>query len=418
MGRLLNAALKALALYAGLLLATAHTGRSAELDLSVELRAVSSDATATRLGGELGKLRYDGDHEGLRFGYLRLGYRADITPTLRFAAEAISYGDHDVNAIDLTEAYLDWRPIPASAWRSRLKVGAFYPEISLENRMRGWRSPYTLSFSAINTWVGEELRTIGAEYNLDWLGLANGHNFEVSSGVTAFGWNDPAGTVVGSRGWALHDRQSTLFGRFANRGTPLPERTVFFDDLDKRAGYTINTSLRYRGLLELRALHYDNRARLGVAAPTIDDATWQTYFDSVGARWTPSPAWTAIAQWLHGRTLLDAPQPANDWTTNAWTFESHFLLVSNTQGRWRYSARYDRFFVQQTASNFAQFIGGIYFNERGHAWTLAVQRSCGQHWNVALEGLQVDSDVEQRALLGQPDVARERQLQLALRYER
>ena len=413
MGRLLNAALKALALYAGLLLATAHTGRSAELDLSVELRAVSSDATATRLGGGLGKLRYDGAHEGLRFGYLRLGYRGDITPTLRFAAEAVSYGDHDVNPIDLTEAYLDWRPIPASAWRSRLKVGAFYPEISLENRMRGWRSPYTLSFSAINTWVGEELRTIGAEYNLDWLGLAHGHNFEVSSGVAAFGWNDPAGTVVGSRGWALHDRQTTLFGRFAHRGQPLPERTVFFDDLDKRAGYSINTSLRYRGLFEVRALHYDNRARLGVAAASINDATWETYFDSIGARWTPSPSWTAIAQWLHGRTLLDAPQPAN-----AWSFGSHFLLVSNTQGRWRYSARYDSFAVDQTNSDFAEYIGGIYFNERGHAWTFAVQRSCGPHWNVTLEGLQVDSNVEQRALLGQPDVARERQLQLALRYER
>ena len=413
MGRLLNTVSSVLALSLGLLLAAPRICHGGEFDLSLELRAVSSDATATRLGGGLGKLRYDGAHEGVRFGYLRLGYRGDITPTLRFAAEAVSYGDHDVNPIDLTEMYLDWRPIPASAWRSRVKVGAFYPEISLENRMRGWRSPYTLSFSAINTWVGEELRTIGAEYSLDWLGLAHGHDFEFSSSVAAFGWNDPAGTVIGGRGWALHDRQSTLFGRFANHGQPLSELTVFYDDLDKRAGYTASSSFRYRGLVELRGLHYDNRARLGIEAPRIHDATWETYFDSLGARWTPSASWTLIAQWLRGRTLEGAPQPAN-----AWTFDSHFLLASNKQGRWRYTARYDKFSVQQTASDFAQYIGGIYLNERGHAWTLAAQRGFDEHWNATLEAIEVRSDVEQRALLGQPNAATERQLQLALRYER
>ena len=129
MGRLLNAAPGALALSLVLLLAAPQTSRGGEFDLSLDLRAVISDATATRLGGGLGKLRYDGNHDGLRLGYLRLGYRGDITPTLRFAAEAVGYGDHDVNPIDLTEMYLDWRPIPASAWRSRVKVGAFYPEI-------------------------------------------------------------------------------------------------------------------------------------------------------------------------------------------------------------------------------------------------------------------------------------------------
>ena len=116
---------------------------------------------------------------------------------------------------------------------------------------------------------------------------------------------------------------------------------------------------------------------------------------------------------MHGRTLEDEPQPAN-----AWTFSSHFLLASNKQGRWRYSARYDKFFVEQTASNFAQYIGGIYLNERGHAWTLAAQRSFGEHWNATLEALEVRSDVEQRSLLGEPNAATERQVQLALRYER
>ena len=80
--------------------------------------------------------------------------------------------------------------------------------------MHGWRSPYTLSFSAINTWVGEELRTIGAEYSLDWLGRSHGHDFDFTLSAAGYGWNDTAGTVIATRGWGLHDRQSTLFGRY------------------------------------------------------------------------------------------------------------------------------------------------------------------------------------------------------------
>ena len=68
--------------------------------------------------------------------------------------------------------------MPKSAWRSNLKIGAFYPPISLEHRASGWSNPYTISSSALNTWVGEELRTIGVGYELDHLGIAEGGRFD------------------------------------------------------------------------------------------------------------------------------------------------------------------------------------------------------------------------------------------------
>ena len=406
MGRLLTA------LGACAALLSTHTAGAYEFDLDVDLRAVSSNATPTRLTGGLGKLRYDQQHDGLRLGYVRLGYRVDATQTLRVAVEAAAYGDHDVNTLDLTEIYAEWRPIPSSTWRSRLKAGAFYPEISLENRMRGWRSPYTLSFSAINTWVGEELRTIGAEYSLDWLGRSNGRQFDFSLNAALYGWNDPAGTVLASRGWGLHDRQSSLFGRFANRGMPLEARTVFYDEMDQRAGYYVGASMKFRGLLEARVLHYDNRANLAAAAPKINDDAWLTYFDSLGLRWTPTADWTVVTQWLHGRTYVDTYPP-----TNAWSFDSEFLLASWKPGALRYSARYDRFASQQTASNFYQYVG-IYFGDRGHAWTLECDRQFSDHWSAALEGIEVSSSVAQRVLppIDAPAQATERQLQLSLRY--
>ena len=383
-----------------------------ELDVSLDVRAASSDATHSRLEGGLGKLRYDSTDDGLRLGYLRLGYRVDLTQTVRVTAEAVAYGDHDVNPLDLTELYAEWRPIPSSSWRSRLKVGAFYPEISLENRMRGWRSPYTLSYSAINTWVGEELRTIGAEYSLELLGRSRGHAFDLTFNAAAFGWNDTAGTVLASRGWGLHDRQSTLFGRFGNGGQPLSEHTLFYDDLDKRAGYYAGAALNYRGLLEARVLHYDNRARISHDNATIRDDPWVTYFESMGLRWTPTAEWTLITQWLHGRTYDDIGLP-----TNAWSFDSEFLLGSYKRGPMRYSARYDRFSTLQTASNFIQYIG-FYLGDDGHAWTLAATRQLSEHWTAVLEGIQVDSDVAQRAFTGELPYQRERQLQLAIRYDR
>jgi len=412
MGRLLKpAGAPALALATVLALVGAPRVQADELDLSVDLRAVSSDATTSRLNGGLGTLRYDAQHDGLRLGYVRLGYRGELAPTVRVVAEAVAYGDHDVNALDLTEAYADWRPFPSGAWRSRVKVGAFYPEISLENRMRGWRSPYTLTYSAVNTWIGEELRTIGGEYSLDWLGLANGHSWEASASVAAFGWNDPAGTVLATRGWGMTDRQGTLFGRFANGGQPFGSRTVFYDDLDKRPGYYASGVLKWRGLLELRALHYDNRARLGVEAPQIRDATWLTRFESVGLRLTPSEHLTLVGQWLHGRTFED--QLPN---RNAWSYAGSFALASWKQGPWRWSARWDRFDVRQTESSF-EYLPFLTASD-GHAWTASVDRALGEHWHATVECVRSDSSNLLRPYLGQAVAQREQQWQLALRWER
>jgi len=409
MGRLLKpAGAPALALATVLALVSAPRTHADELDLSVDLRAVSSDATTSRLAGGLGTLRYDAQHDGLRLGYVRLGYRGDLAPTLRVTVEAVAYGDHDVNALDLTEAYGEWRPFPAGAWRSRVKLGAFYPEISLENRMRGWRSPYTLTYSAINTWVGEELRTIGGEYSLDWLGLANGHNWEASGSVAAFGWNDPAGTVLSLRGWGLTDRQGTLFGRFGNGGSPMGGQTEFYDDIDKRAGYYASGVVRYRGLLELRALHYDNRANPAAEAPRIQDSAWPTRFESLGARWTPTQQLTLIGQWLHGRTYEGTDVP-----TNAWSYASEFLLASWKQEAWRYSVRFDRFTMQQTTSSY-----GFFAENDGHAWTASLDRALGENWHATVEYVRVDSSNALREYFGQAVDQRERQWQLALRWER
>src|SRR6185437_6111030 len=75
----------------------------------------------------------------------------------------------DRDVIDPLEIYASWHSGADDygvSWSA--KAGAFFPTISLENDDLGWTSPYTLTPSAINSWIGEELRTIGSEGTLRW----------------------------------------------------------------------------------------------------------------------------------------------------------------------------------------------------------------------------------------------------------
>ncbi len=398
MGRLLTCL--ALALFAS------ATRAEADFDATLDLRAVASEGLPSYLNGGLGKLRFDPQHDGLRLGQLRFAVRTPVTDTIGFTAEATTWGDHDKQALDLIEAVFDWRPLPSSLWRSEVRVGAFYAPISLENRMRGWRSPYTISSSAINTWIGEELRTIGAEYNLDWLGALEGHGFEAGFTAAAYGWNDPAGIVIALRGWSIHDRQTTLFGRVGQQGQGMVDgRTLFYDDIDHNVGVYAGGTLKWRGLLEIRALRYDNRGDPRIAAPSINDYSWDTRFDSFGARLTPDAHWTLIWQYMRGITEAGA-------VLNKWYFGSQFLLASWQTGPHRLSARVERFATRQVASAY-----GSFNNDDGSARTVAYGYQFSQRWSAMAEGLWIRSRLPLRRALGEPVFASERQLQVAVRLE-
>lgn len=389
-----------------LLLAPALSSASA-LDATIDLRAVAADGLSSYLSGGLGELRFDDQHDGLRLDSVRIGYRDDFLEIVHVNVQAFSYVDHDRNLLDLTEASVEIRPFPINSWRSHLKIGAFYAPISLENRLEGWRSAYTLSPSAINTWIGEELRTIGAEYNLDWLGRQRGYNWELGLTASAFGFNDSAGALIAMRGWAIDDRQTTLFGRIGQPGpAPIAGIREFYGDIDHRAGYYVGANAAYRDGLQFRALHYDNRANTDAFSTGLNDYAWHTKFDSAGVRWQPSDRWTVISQWLAGSTCV-AEDPY------CWEYRSAFLLGSWQFGKNRLSARYDGFEMHQTSPADAPFLN----SDRGHAWTLAYLRQLNATWSIALEALQIDSSLASRVSIGEPVMAAERELQLAVRLD-
>jgi hypothetical protein len=375
-------------------------------EVDVDVRLVGSRGERSVMNGGLGTVRYDDSESRLRLGRARFALSETFGEVWSLHLDASSWEDHDRNPVDLTEAYLQFRPYPfGDGYRFRLKAGAFYAPISLENRAAGWESPYTLSYSAINTWLGQELRTIGAEAQLDWLGTRNHHAFDLALLGGVFGWNDPAGTVIASRGFSLSDRQTTLFGRVGapHSGRLLPVQ--LFGEIDNRAGFYTGVEARYYDRVVVRVLHYDNRGDPAAFDAALQNFAWDTHFDAAGIRAESGDGWTAIAQYLNGETAI---APSSGYL--GWPFKARFAMLSKETIRGRISVRYDSFAVDSDTIQ-----GGG--TQHGHAWTAAYVFEPNLRWRFTLEWLRVVSDSENRPFyLGVPARATETQVQLAARF--
>jgi hypothetical protein len=133
--------------------------------------ATTSHQTSWLKGG-LGKLDSGGGGGGggqsVAFvGQALADLRLQLDPALAgFVRLRLAPNQHA--PFDILEAYARYQPVSTRDWLWSVKLGAFFPPISLENESVGWTSPWTLTPSAINSWVGDELRTIGGESNLEW----------------------------------------------------------------------------------------------------------------------------------------------------------------------------------------------------------------------------------------------------------
>lgn len=385
----------------------ASAAHATDWEIDLDMRLLSSDGQRSYFDGGTGALRFGENQSGLQLGRLRLALDQSVGELWSVHLDASDWGDHDRNPIDLTEAYLLFRPYPFDGLRARVKAGAFYAPISLENRGPGWESPYTLTPSALNTWVGEELRTIGLEGQLEWLGTRTGHWFDAGLTGAVYGWNEPAGVALASQGFMLDDRQTTLFGR-VNPTSGLNVPREVFHEIDGRAGVYAGIEARFLDRLVVRALRYDNRGD-----PTRQDGVthifaWLTTFDSAGARLESASGWTGIAQWLKGETTI---QPHGN--RFGYPFDAKFLLISKRSGRHTVSVRYDRF---EVLTNFTTSSGDDYA-QYGHAWTVAYLFEPNAHWRFALEWLDVSTDSSLReALLPEAERSRERKVEASFRY--
>ena len=376
-------------------------------ELDLDGRLVNLDAPPPYIAGGLGSLRFGGDESGLRIGRIRLALTQPFGNLWSVHLDASSWGDHDKIPAGLTEAYLQFRPYPFAGYRLRIKAGAFYAPISLENRTSGWESPYTLSYSAINSWLAEEVRTIGTEAQLEWLGTRTGHDFDVGLAAGLFGWNDGAGTALAYGGFTLTDRQTVLWGRAGAPGGPVTAAEPF-REMSGNAGAYGGVEIRYLDRVVLRFLRYDNDANPGTPDPVTHAQPWSTQFNSAGLRVESGIGWTVIAQYLSGATYI-APTGED----RRWPFKASFALLSKRIGPHIFSARYDRFEVDGPGDSGQP--GEVW--QKGHAVTLAYIFQPQPRWRIALEWLHVTgTSYSLEEYQDGPPMARQNQLQLAIRY--
>ncbi|RZA17417.1 MAG: hypothetical protein EOP93_13350 [Lysobacteraceae bacterium] len=374
----------------------------------IDLRVAAPASQQDWSDGGLGKTRFGGSSHAAISAAVVAAWQP--TPEL-LASATLQLQSDQRRPLDLLDASLRWRPVSTTAWRWSAKIGVFYPPVSLENDAVGWTSAWTLTPSAINSWVGEELRSTGIEMRIE-------HRGEMASwsGVaSAFGRNDPAGELLASRGWALNDLTSGLFARVrqpdayaAQARTEPPVRFDPFLEIDHRTGWYAGIARDGVDGSRLALLRYDNRgdpeAWANVAGRRL--YAWHTRFWSLGGKMTVGEV-ELVAQAMDGGTAFE-PQPGLYLDSR---FSAGYLLASwNPGGAWQPALRVDRFRIRQLPEALEAPL-----SEHGNAWVAALNWRPDARWRVTGELLRVDSTRNQRVLEGRSRRQVDLQAQLSLR---
>lgn len=335
-----------------------------------------------------GQLDYAESVIGLGPQYFTLDAATDSAFSGRIHAQ---WHNRPETGLSITEAWLNWAPLPVNGYRLRARIGYFYPQLSLENTDTAWTSPYSSTFSAINSWVAEEIRARGGEFSIG----RPGHFFQSSQSWTAFigafQGNDPAGTILAWRGFALHNLQTGLGERvdFANylslQTGPLALQNPWVEptrELDHRTGYYVGVHWQYEQQTRIRAYHYDNNGDPLVFSH--QQYGWRTRFNSIAMQHFINDNWQFVAQWLDGNTLMGPGAVDADFT--AW-----FLLAHWQRGAISATVRYDDFKVvdKDTTPNDNN-------NGNGQAILLALSYSLNDQLNVGVEHVLLNSEQQNR----------------------
>ena len=357
------------------------------LEADVDLRASVVGGEDSWLDGGFGKLRYGGDDgettPRARIASIGLAWKPQISWNFS-ALASLSYQSQLKSDPDLSEAFLKFNSGPAQT-QLDVRAGLFWPPISQEHGGGNWLVTDTVTPSAANSWVGEEVKVLGLEGTVKT--ALSDHELALTG--AAFLHNDMSGTALSYRGWALHDVRVTM-----NADLPLPPLSPSrapYQDTITSPFWEVDGRMGFYGRLDwtpplpatFNAFYYDNRGDR--TSSRAKQTSWRTRFWNVGTMVSLGSRTEAKAQVMWGNTLV-GPDTPRGIPVNV-DFTAAYVLVGRTLGSGKLSARADWF---ETNDN--SFVATDNNNEEGWAATLAYRRPLVDFADILVEVLHVSSD--------------------------
>jgi len=262
--------------------------------------------------------------------------------------------------------------------------------VSLEHEGADWHVRDTITPSAINSWIGEEVRPLTVEGTF---GTTFGDH-KLSATAAVFAANDTSGTLLAFRGWALHNRRTLAFNEQPlppfeeeDEGYQAPFTHPLLDvepGFAERPGYYAKVVWQPPIPVRFELFRYDNRADPQAVNDDMEWG-WRTHFNNLGI--AADIEGTQIrAQAMTGRTRMGYEEPPLGRHWIDMRFRSAFLLVSQPIGTFGLAARVEAFETRHRGSWWDEE-----YDEDGWAATLAGKREWGPFTGL-IELIHVSSD--------------------------
>jgi hypothetical protein len=369
----------------------------ADLTAVIDFRIVLTDGERSWTDGGFGRSRFGGGGANADVyavpAEAELVWHGPIAWNLQ-GTLAVAAQDEQDQPVDLIEAYATWRPVPSGPTRWSVRAGMFWPPVSLEHEGPAWQVSDMITPSAINSWIGEEVKVVGVEASAAHP-LGGGR---ITATLAVFGFNDTAGALLAFRGWALHDQKSGAFSRQtlpplnAFMETSQPRWTTPTLEVDSRPGYYGRLSWQMAAPVTLEAFYYDNRGDPEALTSDLQWG-WGTRFLNLAARVDLGSRTRILAQALVGTSEMGVEENEHYWIESR--FRSAFLRLTHQMGPAALSGRFDLFDTRQRGSEV-----GSDDSEEGWALTAALDWHLTDQAQIILEGLHVESERGARARLG------------------
>ncbi|WP_100644390.1 hypothetical protein [Alteromonas facilis] len=376
----------------------------------VEVALTNADALQSYQVQGTGILRAEQSGIELQQSFVHVQY--DLSTSWKADVVANAYSDGN-KKLGFTQAFLHYKPLSPNPVKFSSRLGFFYPALSVENISDGWLSPYTYTQSAINSWFGEELRILGAEFSASSNGRSRRSPWSWQLHGSVFKSNDPIGSLITWRGFALHDRQSLHNDRISIAAIPSivdrdtiwgPDYVKPFMEVDGKWGFYVGGHVRYFRDTEFRYYYFDNKAE----PRSVNEEriyAWRTKFHSLAFQHQINAQWRFMSQFLDGATDMGIRIVYADYTAG-------YVALSYSEGDNRITFRYDQWDVREEDNKPED-----QNNSHGFGVTTAWRHQLDQQWEVGLEYHINKNRAANRVQLNLPEQATQQQLKLVLSYQ-